>query len=232
MESQTTDLRQAKSVIDLYAEGLRYFMGQGSLNNTLAQVTSDLKKHGIDYMVIGAVALMAHGYPRFSEDIDLVLTTEGLETFHRELIGLGYVPAFPGAKKRLRSTKDGVRIDVMTSGEYPGDGKPKPVSIPEPATASNEIDGIQVVTFEKLIELKLASGMTAPDRLKDLADVQELIKIRRLQPDFAELLNPYVRGKFLELYETIRQSPKRRSTGEKRRLNLWRNAAPLRVQDL
>ena len=181
-------------------------MGQGSLNNTLAHLTSDLKEHGIDYMVIGAVALLAHGYPRFTEDIDLVLTPEGLEAFHRELIGLGYVPAFPGAKKRLRSTRDGVTIEVMTTGEYPGDGKPKPVSIPEPSTASTEIDGIQIVTFEKLIELKLASGMTAPHRLKDLADVQELIKIRRLQPEFAEQLDPYVRGKFLELYETVKQS--------------------------
>ncbi len=197
-----------RSVQEGYAEGLRYFMGQGSLNNTLTQLTSDLREHGIDYMVIGAIALLAHGYPRFTEDIDLVLTTEGLEVFHRELIGLAYVPAFPGAKKRLRSTRDGVTIEVMTTGEYPGDGKPKPVSIPEPSTASIEIDGIQVVTFEKLIELKLASGMTAPDRLKDLADVQELIKIRRLQPEFAEQLDPYVRGKFLQLCDTIKQSPK------------------------
>ena len=170
------------------------------------RLTGDLKEHGIDYMVIGAVALLAHGYPRFTEDIDLVLTPEGLEVFHRELIGLGYVPAFPGAKKRLRSTKDGVSIEVMTSGEYPGDGKPKPVSIPEPSTASTEIDGIQIVTFEKLIELKLASGMTAPHRLKDLADVQELIKIRSLQKDFAERLDPYVRDKFLELCETVEKS--------------------------
>jgi hypothetical protein len=208
METQTTDLRQGKSVIDRYAEGLRYFMGQGGLNNTLAQITSDLKEHGIDYMVIGAVALLAHGYPRFTEDIDLVLTPEGLEVFHRDLIGLGYAPAFPGARKRLRSTRDGVTIEVMTTGEYPGDGNPKPVSIPEPSTASTEIDGIKIVTFEKLIELKLASGMTAPHRLKDLADVQELIKIRGLQPEFAAQLNPYVRGKFLELYDTIKQSPK------------------------
>jgi hypothetical protein len=42
------------------------------------------------------------------------------------LLGLGYVPAFPGAKKRLRSTRDGISIDLMTTGEYPGDGKPKP----------------------------------------------------------------------------------------------------------
>ncbi len=207
MEIQTTDLRQGKSVIDLYAEGLRYFMGQGSLNNTLAQLTNDLKEHRINYMVIGAVALLAHGYPRFTEDIDLVLTPEGLEAFHRELIGMGYVPAFAGAKKRLRSTRDGVTIEVMTTGEYPGDGKPKPVSIPDPSTASTEIDGIWIVTFAKLIELKLASGMTAPHRLKDLADVQELIKIRRLQPEFVEQLDPYVRGKFLELYETVKQGP-------------------------
>jgi hypothetical protein len=208
METQATDLIQGKSVIDRYAEALRYFMGQGSLNNTLKQLTGDLKEHGIDYMVIGAVALLAHGYPRLTEDIDLVFTPEGLEVFHRELIGLGYVPAFPGAKKRLRATKEGITIEVMTTGEYPGDGKPKPVSIPEPSTASTEINGIQVVTFEKLIELKLASGMTAPHRLKDLADVQELIKIRGLRPEFAERLNPYVRGKFLELQDTIERSPK------------------------
>ena len=207
MEIQATDPGQRKSLIDHYAEALRYFMGQGSLNNTLAQITGDLKEHGIDYMVIGAVALLAHGYPRLTADIDLVLTPEGLVAFHRELIGLGYVPAFPGAKKRLRSTRDGIIIEVMTTGEYPGDGKPKPVSIPDPSAASTEINGVKVVTLEKLVELKLASGISAAHRLKDLADVQELINVRHLQADFAEHLDPYVREKFLELYEANKQRP-------------------------
>jgi len=205
MTTLSPDIK-SRSVTETYAEGLRYFMGQGTLNNTLAQLSADLKEHGIDYMVIGAVALLAHGYPRFTEDIDLVLTPEGLEHFHRELIGLGYMPAFAGAKKRLRSTRDGVTIEVMTTGEYPGDGKPKPVSIPDPSAASTEIDGVNVVTLEKLIELKLASGMTAPHRLKDLADVQELIKFRNLAKDFAERLDPYVRPKFLELYQAVEHS--------------------------
>ena len=191
------------SVQETYAEGLRYFMGQGSLNNILTQLAADLKDHNIDYIVIGAVALLAHGYPRFTEDIDLVLTAEGLEKFHNDLVGLGYAPAFSGARKGLRSTKDGISIEVMIAGEYPGDGKPKPVSMPEPALASTEIDGVRFVTFEKLIELKLASGMTALDRLKDLADVQELIKIRGLQRDFAESLDPYVRNKFTELLQAV-----------------------------
>jgi hypothetical protein len=192
-------------VREIYAEGLRYLMGQGKLNNTLAQLSADLERHGIEYMVIGAVALMAHGYPRFTEDIDLVLTREGLEAFHRELVGLGYAPAFQGARKRLRATRGGVPVEIIVAGEYPGDGRPKPVSFPEPASASVEIDGVRVVTLEKLVELKLASGMTAPDRLKDLADVQELIKARGLGSDFAERLDPYVREQYLKLWEAVKQ---------------------------
>jgi len=91
----------------------------------------------------------------------------------------------------------------MTTGEFPGDGKPKPVSMPEPSANSVEIDGVHFVTLEKLVELKLASGMTAPDRLKDLADVQELIKLRGLTPEFAHRLDPYVRQKFLELSTAV-----------------------------
>ena len=192
--------------VEMYEEARRYFMGKGKLNKSLAQLTSDLENHGINYAVIGATALLAHGYQRLTVDIDLLMTREGLEKFHAELIGLGYVPAFPGARKKLRSTRDGVSIEVMTTGEYPGDGKPKPVSMPDPATSSTEIDGIRYVTFEKLVELKLASGISAPHRLKDLADVQELIKIKKLDADFANRLDPYVRAKFLELEEAVRNS--------------------------
>jgi hypothetical protein len=205
MKAEATTVERP-SVREMYAEGLRYFMGQGSLNNALAQLCADLERHGIDYMVIGAVALMAHGYPRFTEDIDLVLTREGLESFHRELVGLGYAPAFRGARKRLRATSGGAPVEIIVAGEYPGDGRPKPVSFPEPASASVEIDGVHIVTLEKLVELKLASGMTAPDRLKDLADVQELIKARGLGSDFAEELNPYVREQYLKLWQAVERA--------------------------
>jgi hypothetical protein len=42
--------------------------------------------------------------------------------------------------------------------------------------------------------------MTAPHRLKDLADVLELIRARSLPVGFAEALDPYVRDKFRELW--------------------------------
>ena len=196
---------QRSSVLDTYAEAQRYFMGEGALNNALSRLVTDLRDHNIDYVVIGALALLAHGYPRFTEDIDLIVSPEGLERFHQELIGLGYAPAFAGARKRLRSTLDGTPVELIASGEYPGDGKPKPVSFPQPSEASVEIDGVKFLTLEKLIELKLASGMTAPDRLKDLADVQELIKLRSLSDEFAERLNPYVREKYLELLNAVKR---------------------------
>src|SRR6266478_441167 len=196
---------ETRSVLQTYAEGQRYFMGKGNINNALARLIADLNEHDIDYLVIGAIALMAYGYPRFTEDIDLILDQNGIDRFHSELIGLGYAPAFQGARKRLRSTRDGTPIEFISSGEYPGDGKPKPVRFPDPSEATVEIDGVKFPTLEKLIELKLASGMTAPDRLKDLADVQELIKIRGLANAFAEKLSPYVREKYLELLKAVEQ---------------------------
>lgn len=187
----------------MFEEGRRYFMHEGVLNKALDRLASDLDAHNIDYMVIGALALLAHGYPRFTEDIDVIVTPEGLKKFHEELIGLGYVPAFEGAQKRLRSTIDGTRIEFISAGEFPGDGRPKPIAFPNPRDATARIEGVNFITLEKLIELKLASGMTAPDRLKDLADVQELIKVKHLTRELADKLNPYVREQYLELWDAV-----------------------------
>jgi len=201
------------SLPEVYAEARRYFAGQGMLNYALEQLVSDLRRHDIDYVVIGAVALFAHGYRRFTDNIDIVLTAEELERFITPISGrapqtfCNYDPDVT-SNKRVRSFPHGISIRVMTSDEYPGDGKPKPVSMPDPQTAAIEINRIKFVTLEKLVELKLASGMTAPDRLKDLADVQEVIRIRGLSAEFSERLDPYVRGTFLALYETIKQSRK------------------------
>jgi len=192
-----------------YAEAARFFNGTGMMNDALSRLAADLERRGIDYAVIGAIALNQHGFHRFTVDIDLLMTREALDRFSKEVVGLGYRPAFEGATKRFRTVEDNVPIEVITSGEYPGDGLPKPVAFPDPAETAVVIDGIKTITLEKLVELKLASGMTAADRLKDLADVQELIKIRKLDAGFAEKLNEYVRPKFLELYEAVERGRER-----------------------
>lgn len=183
-----------------YDEGLRFFRGRGLMNRTLNKLARDLESRGIDYAVIGAVALNQHGYQRFTTDIDLLMTPEGLEQFISKLVGLDYRPAFAGARKKFRATEENVPIEIVTSGEYPGDGKPKAIVFPNPTDVSIEINGIQTVTLEKLIELKLASGMTGQGRRKDLGDVQELIRTLNLGADIADRIDSSVRALYLELY--------------------------------
>lgn len=176
------------------------------LNKALKKIAADLDREGIDYVAVGAVALNRHGYKRFTEDIDLLLTTEGLDRFHAKLVGLGYRPSFEGSRKRLKTTDGNVPVDIIIAGEFPGDGKPKPVTFPEPAEFAVVIDGVKTISLDKLIELKLASGMSAPDRLKDLADVQEMIKIKHLGADFAEILDASVREKYIELADAVERA--------------------------
>lgn len=190
-----------------FDEGLRFFAGKGMINATLKQIIRKLEERGIDYAVIGDVALNQHGYRRFTEDIDLLLTKEGLERFHDELVGLGFRPAFEGSRRQFRATEGNIRVEVVISSEYPGDGLPKPVKFPDPGEASVEIDGIKTITLDKLIELKLASGMSAPHRLKDLADVQELIKAKHLGAEVADKLDASVRHKYLELQRAVSLAP-------------------------
>jgi len=66
--------------------------------------------------------------------------------------------------------------------------------------SKNFCDTIHGVTLDTLLELKLASGMTAAHRPQDLADVIELIRVNRLPIEHGERLNPYVAEKFRELW--------------------------------
>ncbi|MGH9908871.1 MAG: hypothetical protein ACRD8U_25205 [Pyrinomonadaceae bacterium] len=197
---------QNTSVDSLLKRADEFFMGTGPIQQTMASLAHLLAKADIDYAVAGGMALMLHGYRRETVDVDVLLTADGRNQLEEKFVGLGYAPLFPGASKRFRDTATRVEIDLIITGDYPGDGKPKPVSFPDPAQASIEIEGIRILKLEKLIELKLASGMTAPDRLRDLADVQELIKVKKLDSEFVESLNPYVREKYLELWNAVRQA--------------------------
>ena len=61
------------------------------------------------------------------------------------------------------------------------------------------------MTLPCLVELKLASGMTAQHRLHDLADVLRLIAVAKLPRKLAEKLDPYVWSKYDELWQAAQQ---------------------------
>jgi hypothetical protein len=187
-------------------EAERFFMGTDAIYQSLRAIAAKLQELGIPYAVAGGMALVAHGYARTTVDVDILVTAEGLAKVHGQLDGLGYIPPFQHSKN-LRDTQTGVRIEFLVTGQFPGDGKPKPIAFPDPESAGTVIDGIRYLKLEKLIELKLASGMTNPGRQKDLGDVQELIRVLKLDENFASKLNPYVRDRFTELQKGLQSDP-------------------------
>jgi hypothetical protein len=187
-------------------EAGRFFMGDSNVQKALDKLVRLLDLSGIPYAVVGALALNEFGYRRTTVDIDLLLTTDGLATFKAQHLGRGYVEKFPGSRG-VRDTEHNVEIDVVLAGSYPGDGKPKPVVFPDPAVAAERGTRVALLPLPRLLELKLASGMSAAHRLRDLADVQELIRIRRLPEAFAADLDASVREQYVELWRAVQNIP-------------------------
>ena len=187
-------------------EGSMHFEEESAVQKTLRRIVERLNGLGVPYAVVGGLALFFHGYRRFTEDVDILVTKDDLKLIHEKLEGRGYLPPFAGSK-HLRDTDSGVKVEFLTTGEFPGDGKPKPVAFPNPADVRVEGAGVWFLSLPALVELKLASGITNPLRGKDIVDVQELISALKLDEGFAAQLNPFVQDKFRELLKLIRDNP-------------------------
>lgn len=193
------------SFTESLAEAERSHMGKGKVHETLRTLVADLDREGIEYAIVGAMALNAHGYRRETLDIDVLVTPLGLERFKKFCVGRGYAPKFAAARNSFLNTETKVPVKFLTTGEYPGDGKPKSVAFPDPLSAAIAVEGIRVVSLPILVNLKLASGMIAPHRLRELADDQDVIRLMHLPSSLANGLGGSVRSKFLELYEQVSQ---------------------------
>jgi hypothetical protein len=181
-------------------------MSDSPIHRTARALATRLDELGIDYAIAGALCLGAHGLVRATEDVDVLLSRDGLARFKSHWLGRGYLDLRPGGKG-VRDTDHGVKVDFLIEGDFPGDGKPKPVRFPNPIEASEPSAGFRVLKLPRLIELKLASGMTAPHRLQDLADVQRLIQLRQLPRELEGVLDPYVRPKYAELWLSAQHAP-------------------------
>ena len=197
MKPMTTRLQEALMEAD------RQTQREGYVWRTLREVAGRLDCLGIPYAVLGGVALQHYGLQRSTQDVDMLIgSTTDLECLHAALVGKGYVRKSPDSR-HLRDEVTGVRIEFLVAGEYPGEGQPKPVQFPRPDTVSESSqEGIRFVNLKTLIELKLASAKSAAHRIKDRADVLELIHSPALPAEFANQLDRYVQQEFRDLAAT------------------------------
>lgn len=174
-------------------------MGEAEVDRAREKLTTLLEAEGIPYAIIGALALNAYGHRRATANVDVISREEDLQRFKTRHLGRGYAERVPGTGK-LIDTELGVKVDVLSTGRFPGDGQPKPVAFPDPATTAIRGEKFALLPLPRFIELKLASGMTAPRRMHDLSDILDLIVSAKLSVELADDLAPYVRDKYLELW--------------------------------
>ena len=174
------------------------------------RVTAALSAAEIPHAIAGGVACNAYGHRRATEDVDVLVNAETLPDLVGALGGAGWSARYPGAKRSWRDSSARVDVDVLLSGEFPGDGLPKPVAFPRiglrpgfswVATAS----GAHVLDLVALIAIKLASAASAPHRLKDAADVTALIEVQALPREFAVELDVSVRPLFVKLWDDVKR---------------------------
>ncbi|TWT40333.1 hypothetical protein RAS1_40410 [Phycisphaerae bacterium RAS1] len=142
---------------------------RGRVWDTLRRVAHELEGLNVPYAVVGALALQHHGLlGRSTQDVDLLVqSTADLSLIHDRLIGRGFARQAPGSR-HLRDEVTRVRVEFLLGGEFPGDGRPKPVAFPAPSAVSERADdGLSIINLRSLIELKLASARSAPHRIKD-----------------------------------------------------------------
>lgn len=185
----------ARSKIHWMTETGMFFEKQGPVWETLRALDAQLVDAGIEYVVIGGLALTAHNYPRQTVDVDVVLTRSDYDTFKRQCEDAGFArPAHPA--RRFINPESEVAIDVLIAGELAGRrSKNKSIRFPDPAQAEMHGD-LRTVSLAQLIELKLVTW-----RYKDWGDVVELIRRNNLAQDFAEKLDPVVQAAYGECFD-------------------------------
>jgi hypothetical protein len=195
----------AAAVWDGLEYAQRFFMGAAEVHLAMRKLAAALDELEIPYALVGAMALNEYGYRRVTVDVDILLTAEGLQRFKDHWLGRGYVEKFPGSRG-IRDAELDVTIDVLLTGDYPGDGRPKPVQFPDPAQVAIRNGGLALIPLAKLIELKLASGMTSIHRAKDIGDVVELIKHTQSPRALGDELDASVRARYFEIWDAL-QTP-------------------------
>lgn len=163
---------------------------------TLGPILTALNQAGVRYVVVGGVAVVIRGYPRFTADLDLVVDLDPLEARKavRALTDAGLVPTVPvdpddfadpdvrGAWIRDKGMLVFSMIDPANPMRHVDLFVSHPIPFHELWAASDvlDLDGILVRTasVEHLIRMKQEAG-----RPRDLEDIDMLLQLRENEPD-------------------------------------------------
>lgn len=150
------------------------------LKTELIQIAHCLEQAGIDYALCGGLAVAAHGYPRMTKDIDLLIESKEVDSSHIALSSINYdlnsglIPFDIGTERERKvyriskaQGRDLVTLDLIVVTPILQDVWDSRELV--------EVDSIaiKIVSKDGLIKMKRLAG-----RLQDLADIEALERIQ------------------------------------------------------
>lgn len=148
------------------------------LNKDFREFIELLNAHEVSYLVIGGYAVNAHGYPRYTKDIDfwIWLTEDNIEKLLKVIRDFGFGSL--GLQKSDFTDPDTIvqlgyepyRIDLLMDVS----GADFETCFRDKSVVTLENTPINFLGLDHLIEIKHKAG-----RLQDLADAENLDKIRK-----------------------------------------------------
>jgi hypothetical protein len=161
--------------------------------DSVVAIVKSLNENGVQYLIVGGLAVVAHGYLRFTADVDLLLSVEpdNLQRAVQALKLLGYRPRAPVSfddfidlsKRQQWAREKNMTVFSLFSEAHPATEidvfLEPPIHFGDAYTRAvrHEVAPETAATFcslEDLIELKTLSG-----RPEDHADIEKLIELRK-----------------------------------------------------
>jgi predicted nucleotidyltransferase len=165
--------------------------------SSIESIVRTLNEHQVHYLIVGGLAVVAHGYVRFTADVDLILAFDetNLTRAVTALTALDYKPRAPvafsqfidPAKRREWQEQKGMTVFSLFSPKHPATEidlfVESPLDFPAAMARAKQIEvapGVRAVfcSIQDLIALKAAAR-----RPRDLEDIAQL---RRLETEEGE----------------------------------------------
>jgi predicted nucleotidyltransferase len=171
----------------------------------IREIAKKAGEDSIPFLVIGGYAVLAHGYVRTTDDLDLIASREQRAAWSKLFAGFGMmIKSDTATFLQFDPANDaGMKVDLMFVSEEVF------VQLEQAAVAA-EIEGtrVQVVALLHLIALKCHALQHSKSvrRLKDMDDLIQLILINHLDLNEPELRATILKHGSAETYEKLRHA--------------------------
>lgn len=180
------------------------FSQEGPVWGTLRRAHEALENADIPHAVVGGLAVFLHGHRRMTTDVDVLVRPEQ----KTEVIAALDSAGLPLQGAEFVGDAD-VRLHLLYTGEPEGIKWASRIAFPDPADVRNveRIDSFPTVVLPRLLEMKLACGLSNLRRPRDVDDALRLMEVHKLDKRYAGRLHPALRKDYRRLVDVIRKYP-------------------------